>query len=140
LLALLGAAATQHAALGGRGDRSLAAVSPRMCTGLAASTALLTASAAVTMSSIERCARAAPPLPTSRHKRSIRRTAQDRLIIMVMMVVVVVVVMMVMVMIVAVVVVVVMMMMVVLGKFEVGTLGLRIGQTRRGLSGVRGHQ
>jgi len=59
LLALLGAAVTQRAALGGRGDRSLASapVSPRMCTGLAASTALLTASAAVTMSSIERCAR-----------------------------------------------------------------------------------
>jgi len=57
---------------------------------------------------------------------------------MVMMVVVMVVIVMVMmVMIVAIVMVV---MMVVLGKFDVGTLSLRSGQTRRGLSGVRGHQ
>jgi hypothetical protein len=51
----------------------------------------------------------------------------------------VVIVMMVMVMIVAIVMV-MMVMVVVLGKFHIGTLSLRIGQTRRGFSGVRGHQ
>src|ERR1700751_3357135 len=109
-----------------------------MCKGTASSTALLTAFAAVTISSIERCARR-PPRPTSRHNRSIRRTAQNRLVVVVMMVVVVVIVMMVMVMIVAIVVVVVVMM-VVLGKFHVRTLDLWIDQFRRGLSDVRGHQ
>src|ERR1700746_911782 len=99
-----------------------------MCKGTASSTALLTAFAAVTISSIERCARR-PPRPTWRHNRSIRRTAQNRLVIVAIVVVVV---MMVMVMIVAIVVVVVM---VVLGKFHVRTLGLWIDQFRRGLSG-----
>jgi len=56
LLALLCVAVTRRAALGGRSDRSLAlaSVNPRMCTGMASSTALLTALVAVMILSIER--------------------------------------------------------------------------------------